>query len=406
VTARASRGRVDALVLDLDSRAGLCIARTLGRRGLRIAVAAREREASGLRTRYAIAGVLLPAPEQSFDAYADSIVSFARDVGADAILPSTDQSLEALHARRDALRGVARPAIAESGPFALASNKARTLDLAREIGIRVPRTCVVRTGTDLTSAIGEIGLPAVVKPASSWVAADGGGTRMGPVYVESLNEAVAATAPVLAAGADAVLQEVVPGRRETVKLFRVDGRFVARLAMAVDRCWPPLGGSSCMRHTIAPPADALAQAELLVASSGLDGYAEVEFRRDVRGRPVLMEINPRLSQSLEVALRAGVDFAHMQFSWACGDPVSPVPGYRVGRRVGWLGGDGRLLAAATLGGPPPRPRLRDVLPAVASDYLVRRARVEGFELGDLRPCVSALAFAVRATARSLRRGRR
>ena len=397
--------RVDALVLDLDTRAGLCIARSLGGHGYRVALAAQDGRSSGMRTRHATARASLPASERDFDAYAEAIVAFASEVGADAILTSTDMGAAALDARREALDGVSSPALAAPGPFALASSKPQTIQLAEELGVPVPRSQLVLSADDADGALDEVGLPAVLKPSSSWLRLGVGGERVGPVYLESKAAAVAAVAHATRTGQAALLQEVAPGRRETVKLFRTDGRVVARLAMLVERCWPPLGGSSCMRVTIAPPADVLESAELLVDAAGLDGYAEVEFRRDARGRPLLMEINPRLSQSVEVAVRAGIDFPRMQLEWARGGDVPHGPTYAVGGRLGWVAGDARILAAAALGGPAPRPALRPTIRAICSDYLFRGARIDGFDIHDLRPGIAAVTFTLRSCAKWLRRVR-
>jgi hypothetical protein len=188
--------------------------------------------------------------------------------------------------------------------------------------------------------------------------------------------------------------------RETVKLFRQGGRTLATLVMRCERSWPPLGGSSVMRDTIAPPEDVVDAAQRLVAEIGLDGYAEVEFRRDSAGRPLLMEVNPRLSQSVELAIRAGIDFPRMQLEWARGGFVAPVSRYAVGVRVGWLAGEVRLLAAALFGtGPPPRPRVGETAAAIGRDYLVRHASIEGLTLRDPAPVVGALAFALGGVTR-------
>jgi hypothetical protein len=168
------------------------------------------------------------------------------------------------------------------------------------------------------------------------------------------------------------------------------------MAMLVKRAWPPLGGSSVMRTTALAADDTLAHAERLVEAMALDGYSEVEFRRGRDGAPRLMEVNPRLSQSAELAIRAGVDFPRMQLEWARGGDVTPVDGYRTGVKLAWLGGDARLTLAALRGsGPPPRPRQ----PPLLRDYVLRRTRIEGLDLDDLRPVVSAVAFTARAVRR-------
>jgi hypothetical protein len=52
-----------------------------------------------------------------------------------------------------------------------------------------------------------------------------------------------------------------------------------------------------------------------------------------------MEINPRLSASVEVAVRAGVDFPYLLYQWASGETVDRVAGYRLGGWMRHLGGD-------------------------------------------------------------------
>jgi biotin carboxylase len=387
----ASEPGFDALVLDVDARAGLAIVRTLGRAGLRVAAAARDGNASGLRSRHAAASVVLPEPERDFDAYADAIVAWAERHGAGAIVPSIDVSVAALDRRRAELAPHAAPAIAAEAPLAVAVSKPRTLALAAELGIAAPRSLEARTAADLRSAAEELGYPLVVKPVESWRDEDDGGERLAPLLVEDA-AGLPAAEPLL----PALAQELAPGERVTVKLFRVDGRVLARFAMRVERSWPPLGGSSVLRESIPLPADAAEPAEALVDAIGLDGYSEVEFRRGRDGRPLLMEVNARLSQSVELAIRAGVDFARLQVDWARGREVRPVAGYRAGVRLGWLAGDLRLAAAAVTGkGPRPRPSR----PPLGRDYLLRGAHVEGLDLDDPAPVVGALAFAARGLRR-------
>jgi len=58
-----------------------------------------------------------------------------------------------------------------------------------------------------------------------------------------------------------------------------------------------------------------------------------------------MEINPRLSASVEVAVRAGVDFPYLLYQWASGGPIERVKGYRIGRWMRHLGGDINTMVA-------------------------------------------------------------
>jgi predicted ATP-grasp superfamily ATP-dependent carboligase len=124
-----------------------------------------------------------------------------------------------------------------------------------------------------------------------------------------------------------------------VSFLYAKGEIYARFAQWAKRTQPPLGGTSVLRQSIAVPPDTGEQAERLVRELELEGYSEVEFRRDNVGKPYLMEINPRLSASVEVAVRAGVDFPYLLYQWANGDCIDRVKSYRVGGWMRYLEGD-------------------------------------------------------------------
>ena len=161
--------------------------------------------------------------------------------------------------------------------------------------------------------------------------------------VVDLDDARAVSRRAFEAGGSVVMQEWLTGTREAVSLVYAGGEFTGRFAQIAHRMYPPRGGSSIVRESIALPPDLVEAAEALVVAAGLEGYSEVEFRRDAAGRPYLMEINPRLSASVEVAVRAGVEFPVLLHAWACGERVTPSRSYRTGVRMRWLGGDVRWL---------------------------------------------------------------
>ena len=397
----ATRGRV--LVLDGDTRAGLEIARRLDLLGERVAIASSDAGASGMRTRAAEARVVLPDPRTAFDSYADGIVA-ALGPG-DVAMCSGERALEALRARREAIvaRG-AVAAIASEPALSIAGSKQLTLDRAAAQGIECPRSLQVSTPEQVLAGADELGYPLVVKPLASWRALPGGGGEtVAPMlaYDRAALEKVAHH--LVRPDAPALLQQVASGVRETHKFVLQDGRLVARLVMVAERCWPPLGGSSVMRVTVEPPADSYAQALALVTDAGLEGVSEVEFRRDAAGRPLLMEINARISQSVALAHRAGVELAQLQLRWARGEHLEPVADYRRGVRLGWPAGEARLLACGLIGRLDPRPRPLDELRDIARDYGLRHAGLEGLDRRDLAPTAAAFAFTVRSAGGWLRR---
>jgi ATP-grasp in the biosynthetic pathway with Ter operon len=400
---RAARGRV--LVLDGDTRAGLESARRLHMLGERVVIASSEAGASGMRTRAAEAQVVLPDPRTAFDAYADGIVA-ALGPG-DVAMCSGERALEALRARRGAIaqRG-AIPAIASEPALRIAGSKELTLERAAALGIECPRSLLVSAPEDTLAGASELGYPLVVKPLASWrTLPGGGGETVAPMLAYDRAGLEAIAQRLVRPDAPALLQQVATGVRETHKLVRQDGRTIARLVMVAERCWPPLGGSSVMRVTIDPPPDSHELALTLVSDVELEGVSEVEFRRDAAGRPLLMEINARISQSVALAHRAGVELAQLQLRWARGEHLEPVADYGRGVRLGWPAGEARLLACGLVGRLDPRPRPLDELRDIARDYGLRHAGLEGLDRRDLAPTAAALSFTVRSAGGWLRRAR-
>ena len=168
--------------------------------------------------------------------------------------------------------------------------------------------------------------------------------------------------------------------------------------------YPPLGGSSVTRESIKVPPDIVHAAEGLVHAIDLEGYCEIEFRRDAAGQAKLMEINPRLSASVEIAVRSGVDFPLLIYRWAAGDRVPATDGYRTGVRMRWLGGDLSALREALANGKRPESAPRwSALAAFVSDFL-RPAHYDYFDRRDLRPAVAATVDWVGGRAQARKRG--
>ncbi len=164
-------------------------------------------------------------------------------------------------------------------------------------------------------------------------------------------------------GGAVLFQEFLSGRRESLSLFSANGEIYARFAFWGKRTTPPLGGIYTLRQAIAFPPDTGEQAERLVREIGLEGYSQVEFRRDAVGKPYLMEINPRLNMSIAHAVSAGVDFPYLLYQWASGEPLERVKCYATGGWMRHLNGDIRATAAAV------RQRGRPGVPSAARAIL-------------------------------------
>ena len=391
---------LDALVVDARLRQSLVAVRCIGRLGRRVGVAdSPGSPPPASRSRWTAMSATLPDVADGADTYIDALLQLLERHPTRVLISTHDGTIDAIRARRAELERVVGVALAPERSLGPALDKGATLAAAAVLGVDVPRGGPAVDPSDVRDLLEEVGLPAVVKPVHSWFPGDGAGRRMTACDVLTVAEGLVAVARIVDAGGQALVQQFLPGRKEAVSLFRADDRVIAEFAQVALRTDPALGGSSVVRRSIAMPADAASAARSLLDYLDLDGYSEVEFRRDANGRAVLMEINPRLSASIEIAVRSGVDFPSLAYAWAAGEELRPSPGYRVGVRMRWLGGDFSWLEE-TLRQPgrPDVPSAVRSVPVFVSDFL-RPARYDYLDLSDPRPAWVAATAAVRRLGR-------
>src|SRR5262249_37353097 len=155
---------------------------------------------------------------------------------------------------------------------------------------------------------------------------------------------------------------------------------------------PPTGGESVLRESIEPDPALLAASERLLQALRWTGVAMVEFRRTPDGRALLMEMNPRLWGSVQLAIDAGVDFPALLVALYRGEKSSPVEAV-VGVRTRWLLGDLDHLAIC-LRRRAVRRRIGVSVARLLLDFLrsfVDGTRLEVFRWDDWRPFARELA---------------
>ncbi len=393
---------LDAIVLDGRQRPALVAVRELGRAGIAVGSVESDPRASAFASRWCRVGAVVPDLAVDPDAYVDTVLQLTRRHRPRVLIPVHDGSIEALRRRRAEIEREVAVALAPEPALGDAISKTRSFEAATAVGLRLPRGAVVGNSSDAAAALDSVGLPAVVKPVQSWVQESAEGTRLIPAVATTRERAIAAITEIVQAGVEAIVQEWLPGAREAISFIYGRGRVWARFAQRADRTMPPLGGNSVFRVSIPLPPDITHAAERFVREVGLEGYTEVEFRRDAVGRPAFMEVNPRLSASVEVAVRAGVPFPELIYRLAVGEPLVEVDGYRAGVRMRWLGGDlSWLRAVASDRSDPDVPSPVAALGRLVGDF----ARPSGYDYldpRDLRPALVASTGAVRRAGRLAR----
>jgi predicted ATP-grasp superfamily ATP-dependent carboligase len=335
----------NALVVDARLRQSLVAVRSLGLRGMRVVALELENDSESsnrittFSSRWCLEKFIAPRYEQNTQPFLAYLERVLDQTSPRVLITSSDGTVAVIRQHREQLERRVRIALAKEPALAIAINKQQTLEIAESLGIGVPRGVIVGSVDEVPSALHEVGLPAVVKPNESWLWSEQQGARLICKLVTTPEEARLAVEELTCQGGTTLFQQFLSGKREAVSFLYANGEMYARFAQWAKRTQPPLGGTSVLRQSIAIPEDIGEQAEQLIQAIELEGYSEVEFRRDSAGKPYLMEINPRLSASVEVAVRAGVDFPYLLYQWANGDRIDRVKNYRVGGWMRYLEGD-------------------------------------------------------------------
>ena len=217
-----------------------------------------------------------------------------------------DEPAFLLSEERDRFDGVAALALPSRDAYAATRDKLATIELARELGVPVPRTEMVSTVEEGREAGASLGWPVVVKPRWS-------STRVGR-SVEHYEVSYAEDSAGLEAelgGLDGrlqvLLQEYCPGEGHGVELLLHRGRPLAAFQHRRLHEVPITGGASSFRESVPLHPTLYDYATRLLAALDWTGLAMVEFKLGEDG-PRLMEINGRVWGSLALAIKSGIDF--------------------------------------------------------------------------------------------------
>jgi len=332
---RSALSRPTILVTDAGRGSAITIIRSLGRRGWRVIAADARPRSAGFRSRYAHDQLVYPPPESAPRQFVETLLDAVRRHGVDLIIPVTDAAILPIAEARAEFDALCRVAIPPDAALESVTNKAKTLDIAKRLGVPIPRTHTVTTVEQAIDHGSELGWPVVLKPQVSRLHHPGLSIeKLSVVYAE--NEIrLAEQMGQFASRCPVLLQEYCVGEGYGVELLMHEGRPLAAFAHRRLREMPLHGGPSALRESVALDPVLYQQSVALLREIGWEGLAMVEFKVGPRGI-WLMEINGRVWGSLPLAVHAGIDFpARLVELWllgANGVDSEPDSAYQLGVR--------------------------------------------------------------------------
>ena len=196
--------------------------------------------------------------------------------------------------------------------FERLNNKRTAAELIREIGIESPKNFPIVSDSDLPAVANEARFPVVVKIA------EGSGVAAGLRYANSGEELRVAwmelrdTTERKNPGSEPpVVQEFVPGFIHDACTLTDNGKPIQILTQIRRLMYPIYGGVGAVNVTTHDREFAVIARTILEATNW-HGPAQIEFKKDTRdGKYKFIEFNTKLWGTLDLSIKAGIDFPGM-----------------------------------------------------------------------------------------------
>jgi predicted ATP-grasp superfamily ATP-dependent carboligase len=346
---------MSVLVTDAAGNHALAVVRSLGQRDIRVAAADSVWCAKSFCSRYCAESATYPSPANGVLEFQNHLYRILEKVKPAILMPMTERMILALTAdRKETESRVTLAPLSSQDALRVAFDKKLTVDLAKSLGIAVPRTFSFLHLPDFKKIRSQLSYPAVVKPRQSEIlTVDNRIVPTGAVeYCMNPEELETKYLAVHQRSPRPLIQEFIPGEGYGISVLCRHGQIKALFAHRRLRMIRPTGSGSSLRESIAPPPAMVEATRLLLKTLEWHGVAMVEFKLDARdGIPKLMEINGRFWNSLPLAVAAGVDFPFLLYRLATEAEIPDCFEYRVGVKSRWLAGDIRHLVEVFRGKP-------------------------------------------------------
>lgn len=382
------------LVLGWVPRIVTAIARSLSSDGVPVDLAVSTSDprvcSRGIRE-----SIHLPNPATETEAFVDELRAFILRRGHDMLIPADDSSLAAVIEHYGDFEKLLHLACPPPDIARLVLDKSKTLEIARNCGITVPKTVVVSNSSELSDRVSESALPLVLKPAEKRQRGD----ELKACWLASIDDVRKRFPTSRIFDPPMLLQEYCHGVGLGVEVLMYRGECFGVFQHRRLQELPYHGGFAVTAVAERPDHSLVQRSLALLRAMKWDGVAMVEYRVNPEdGRAVLMEVNGRYWGSIGLAVMSGINFPLYQWKLLHGQLPNVPSTYMVGTRwrwtVGYLARLHSLLLASRHSGTA-RKILRESLSDLAHDF---EASVHDamFSASDPEPAVLEFLRAIKA----------
>ena len=320
------------LLLGFHTPAFLSVIRSLGRAGIEVHVAWHKPDSLALCSRYVHRVHSIPAYSKQDSSWKEALIDLMQREKFDLVIPCHDETVFPLQKHKTELEAYGRIYTISKESFAVLFDKIKTNELARKLGINVPKETVLyredREGAWEKIKAAQLDFPIVLKPHSSYNDND----KPARIHVQIARRAedLAPMLNSLLAYGPVIAQEFFIGKGVGVNFLLEEGKPL--LVFQQELVHEPLqGGSGTYRKSTAVCPELERAALKIFSHLKYTGVAMAEFKvNPATGSWVLIEINARFWGSLPLALAAGANFPLALFELLTTGRTSVKNSYRRG----------------------------------------------------------------------------
>ncbi len=273
---------------------------------------------------------LYQVPAASDPSYVDCLLDICKKEKIDVVLPFMSADLLPLIDRKNDFESLGiKVSVSDRKSVEITTNKYRFYEFLKSNNISVPRFAIIKNSNDLISACEACGFPnnpvcvkatelsgsrgiRIIKPDIS---------RFDLLFNEKPNSFYTTMEDLLATlqerddMPEMMAMEYLPGMEGSVDLIAENGEiiYMAYRESTVNLHSIPQAGE------LKDNPEAYEISRRVIKSLSFSGSADLDFKNDADGHPVLMEINPRIAATMRIFKEGGLNLPYLRIKQLLGE---------------------------------------------------------------------------------------
>ena len=287
------------------------------------------------KTLYPLFDKFYVVPPVKSDKYVNTLLDICKNEKVDVLLPFMSAELSALEAKKRDFETVGtKVSVSNGDSIAITNNKLKFYEFLKDKGLPVPKFKRIEKADELYEACEFVGYPQKAVCVKATELSGSRGIRLidpkksrydilfgqKPNSFYTTIDELYATLKERREMPEMMAMEYLPGAEGSVDLIADHGKI---LYMAYRESNVNLA-SIPQEATLSYNEKAYRIAEEVIKALSLDGNADLDFKNDADGNPVLMEINPRIAATMQIFKVGGLNLPYLRVKQLLGEPLPEI----------------------------------------------------------------------------------